>query len=130
MEASPRLEAEQSRKDLARAVTALFEKWHLDDDEQLTLLGLDRTSRNALPQYRSGERALPNNPDMPERVGHLLRIHGGLRLLFPEDEAIRFGWVKMRNRALAGRTALDVMLSEGLVGITRVARLVDAHRSR
>src|SRR5690606_34023212 len=130
MEDSPRLDAEQTRKDLARGVTALFEKWHLEDDEQLTFLGLDRNSRHELPEYRSGERALPNNADMLDRVTYLLGIHGGLRLLFPEDQATRFGWVKMRNRALDGRTALDVMLRQGLVGVALVARLVDAQRGR
>lgn len=130
MEDPPRLDAEQTRKDLARVVTAPFEKWHLEDEEQLALLGLDGKSRHVLSQYRSGECVLPNNPDTLDRVTYLLGIHGGLRLLFPEGEAIRFGWVRMRNRALDGRTALDVMLREGLVGVARVARLVDAQRGR
>ena len=33
----------------------------------------------------------------------LLGIHKGLRLLFPEDEAVRWSWVKRRNAALAGQ---------------------------
>lgn len=130
MEDSPRLNEEQTRKDLARVITALFEKWHLEDEEQLTLLGLDRKSCHVLPQYRSGERALPNNPDTLGRVSYLLGIHRGLRLLFPEDQASRFGWVKMRNRAFDGCTALDVMLREGPDGVARVARLVDAQLGR
>lgn len=57
-------------------------------------------------------------------------LHAGLRLLFPEHEAIRFGWLKMHNQSLDGRTPLDVMLSEGLVGIARNARFVNFQGGR
>lgn len=128
MEAS--LHAEQTRRDLARTVTSLFDKWGLEGEQQLQLLGMHGKGPEACAAYRAGQRALPDEPETLDRVGYLLRIHAGLRLLFPEDDAIRFGWVKMRNQVLDGRTPLDVMLSEGLVGVARIARLVDFQRER
>ena len=124
------LQSDQTRKDLSRTVAALFEKWELSAEEQLILLGMSPESRKVLPQYRRGERALPNAPDTLARVGYLLGIHKGLRLLFPESEALRFGWVKLRNRVLEGHTPLEVMLTDGLLGVARIARFIDFQRGQ
>lgn len=124
------LHSDQARKDLARTVAALFEKWELSAEEQLCLLGMSPESRKVLPQYRRGERALPNTPDTLARVGYLLGVHKGLRLLFPESEVLRFGWVKLRNRVLDGQTPLEVMLGDGLLGVARIARFVDFQRGQ
>lgn len=126
----PDLQEESARRDLARVVSALFERWKLDGISQLQLLGLSPESRKLLPRYRAGERALPVQRDILDRAGFLLGIHKGLRFLFPEDEALRFDWVHRRNAALDHATPLDVMLRDGLIGIARVARLVDFQRGR
>ena len=123
-------QGEQARKDLARVVSALFERWRLDGVAQLQLLGLSPESRKLLPRYRAGERALPAQRDILDRAGFLLGIHKGLRFLFPEDETLRYGWVQRRNAALDHMTPLDVMRRDGLIGIARVARLVDFQRGR
>jgi hypothetical protein len=124
------LTSEEARRDLARIVAALFERWRLDTEVQMQLLGMSPKSRTQLPKYRTGERALPASRDTLDRAGYLLGIHKGLRLLFPEDEELRFSWVHRRNRALEGATPLEVMLHDGLLGIARVARLIDFQRGR
>lgn len=118
------------RHDLARVVAALLEKWRLPTEAQLALLGLSPESRKLLPQFRRGERALPNTRDTLDRAGYLLGIHKALRLLFPEDETLRYGWVRRRNRMLGGQEPLQVMLDEGLVGLARIARFVDFQRGQ
>lgn len=118
------------RRELAKVIGALFERWNLDAETQTNLLGLSPSSRKLLPRYRRGEAALPAGRDVRDRVGYLLGIHKGLRLLFPHNEALRFGWVARRNAMLEGRTPLDVMTDEGLIGIARVARLVDFQRGQ
>lgn len=125
---SPDLAADATRRDLARVVAALFARWELPGDTQLSLLGLSPESRKLLAQYRRGERALPNTRDTLDRAGYLLGIHKGLRLLFPEDPVLRYGWIKRRNGLLGDRAPLEVMLEEGLVGLARVARFVDFQR--
>lgn len=126
----PALADDATRRDLARVLAALFAKWELPGDVQLALLGLSPESRKLLPQYRRGERALPNTRDTLDRAGYLLGIHKGLRLLFPDDAALRYAWVTRRNRLLGERTPLEVMLDEGLVGLARVARFVDFQRGQ
>lgn len=127
---SPDLAADATRRDLARVLAALFAKWELPGDTQLALLGLSPESRKLLTQYRRGERALPNTRDTLDRAGYLLGIHKGLRLLFPEDPALRYGWIKRRNALLGDRPPLDVMLADGLVGLARIARFVDFQRGQ
>ena len=127
---SPDLAADATRRDLARVLAALFAKWELPGDTQLALLGLSPESRKLLAQYRRGERALPNTRDTLDRAGYLLGIHKGLRLLFPEDPALRYGWIKRRNALLGDRPPLDVMLADGLVGLARIARFVDFQRGQ
>jgi hypothetical protein len=124
------LAADQPRRDLARVIAALFSRWELDASEQLQLLGLSTESRKLLPKYRAGERALPAQRDILDRAGYLLGIHKGLRFLFPEDEALRYDWVRRRNAALDHASPLEVMLRDGLIGIARIARLVDFQRGR
>ncbi len=124
------LRDEAVRRDLARTIAALFEKWQLGTDEQMNLLGMSAESRKVLKPYLRGERALPDSRDTLDRVGYLLGIHKGLRLLFPEDEVLRYDWVKRRNQALDERRPLDVMIEQGLIGIARVARLVDFQRGQ
>lgn len=126
----PDLAADATRRDLARVVAALFARWELPGDTQLALLGLSPESRKLLAQYRRGERALPNTRDTLDRAGYLLGIHKGLRLLFPEDPALRYGWIRRRNGLLGDRTPLDVMLADGLVGLARIARFVDFQRGQ
>lgn len=127
---APELSSEADRRDLARVVGALFERWGLDTDLQMQLLGMSPKSRKQLPRYRAGEHPLPASRDTLDRAGFLLGIHKGLRLLFPEDETLRFSWVHRRNRALDGATPLEVMVRDGLLGIARVARLIDFQRGR
>lgn len=124
----PDLVNDQTRKDLARIVAKLFERWGLNNEEQLALLGLSKESRKLLPAYRRGERALPANRDTLDRAGYLMGIHKGLRLLYPRDEEIRFGWVRYPNALLGNQPPLEVMLKDGLVGLARVARFVDFQR--
>ena len=128
--AVPSLAEEGTRRDLARVVSALFAKWELPGEVQLSLLGMSPESRKVLAQYRRGERALPNSRDTLDRAGYLLGIHKGLRLLFPENAALRYRWVQVRNRMLDGRTPLQVMVEDGLVGVARIARFVDFQRGQ
>ena len=126
----PPLAEEQTRTDLARVLVALFDRWQLPTDSQLSLLGLSPESRKLLGLYRRGERGLPNQRDALDRAGYLVGIHKGLRLLFPENPQLRYSWVSRRNAVLEGRTPLEVMLDDGLVGLARVARLIDFQRGQ
>ena len=118
------IESSEARKKLGRMVTRLFELWKLTTADQLELLGLSRTSRAQISRYRNGG-AVPSSRDMLDRIGWLLSIHKSLRLLYPRNENIRYTWIMRRNRILEDQRPLDIMKSQGLIGIARVARYLD-----
>lgn len=66
--------------------------------------------------------------DQYERVGHLLGIHKSLRLLFPGNRDVVYGWMKMRNRAFGGMTPVDAIRDYGFVGLLMVRTYLDRSR--
>lgn len=70
-----------------RMIDKLFEHWQLDDAQC-----------NALRKLRHDQSDL------------LLEIHARLRLLFPYDRDLAYGWVNLRNRAFGERTPLQVLI--------------------
>jgi hypothetical protein len=121
------LTTDDARRKQTALIMALFDRWKLTNEDQLNLLGLSTTSRAMLGKYRKGG-ALSLSRDMQDRVGWLLAIHKALRLLFPRNEALRYGWVKRRNKSLNNLAPLDLMKEEGLIGIAKVARYLDFQR--
>lgn len=114
-------------RDVTRVACTLLQKWALSPDQQLALLGIEAADVRHLPGYRTGERLLPSAPEVLRRAGHLFAIHRALRLLFPEDEELRFSWVQRRNQAFGGRAPIDIMIEEGAAGMVRVAAVLDQH---
>jgi hypothetical protein len=115
-------------RNLGRAVVALFQKWNLSEEQQLALLASGARDGTALYEYQVGERPLPGSPEVLQRVGHIMGIHASLRLLFPENEDLRFSWVRRRNRAFGGAAPIDIMLRDGADGIARVWAVLDQQR--
>ena len=115
-------------RNLGRSVVALFQKWNLTQEQQSALLGGGAHDGVALYEYEIGERPLPDCPEVLQRVGYMMGIHASLRLLFPENEEVRFSWIRRRNRAFGGSAPIDVMLRDGADGMARVLAVVDQQR--
>jgi len=127
---NPDVSSETERRNGAKLVYKLFERWGLDNNTRLNLLGMSATSRSVLSGYRDGTRALPASRDTLDRVGWLLAIHKALRLLYPRNEELRYSWVSRRNQAFDNLAPIEVMQEQGLIGIARVARYLDNYRGR
>lgn len=124
------LDNDETRRKLAPMLMKLFEHWELSQKSQTNLLGLSELSRSTLDKYRKGINPLPKSSDMLDRAGYLLAIHKALRLLYPKNPNIRYSWVNRRNRIFDNFTPLEVMQSEGIIGIARVARYLDYIRGQ
>lgn len=92
---------------LAKAIMRAFDEWRLANVDRQLLLGLDPNSRAALGRYAQG-RPLNNTRNLLDRVGHLLTIYRGLRILCPENPEICMGWLSSPNRCFDGKTPLDI----------------------
>ncbi|MDO6619701.1 antitoxin Xre-like helix-turn-helix domain-containing protein [Shewanella sp. 6_MG-2023] len=113
---------------LAKAVTKLFKYWGISQDAQCSLLGISPSSRKKIKSMEEGLVGIPTGRDSYERVGYLLAIHKALRLLYPQNPELLYGWVTMRNQKFDGRTPLEVMTEDGYLGIAKVSRYLDMNR--
>jgi len=115
-------EADLSR--VAQMFMSLFDHWNLSSKDQAFLLGLAPGNRGALGYYRKGA-CIGTTREEYERVGHLLGIHRSLRLLFPRNRDVAYGWIKMSNRAFGGMTPVDAIKEYGFAGLPIVHAYLD-----
>lgn len=106
-----------------RAALNLFAKWNLTDEQAAKLLDLP------LRSYRRWKVSGPGRLDRDgkARLSNLMGIHKALRYIFREQQRA-YAWIKRRNEAFGGRSALDIMLGGELTDLMRVRRYLDAER--
>jgi hypothetical protein len=111
----------ESKTVLVNMVFKLFGLWGLEPTDQLTLMGLDPAQTGLLDRLRSGEANMQETGDTLERVGWLLSIHRELRTIFPRNRDLVYQWATAKNQRYGGKTPLEIMKQEGLMGIKRIA---------
>ncbi len=119
--------SKDGRTALAKMVMKLFDHWRLSVQQQAAMLGLSEDSRMTILRYRKGS-PLADSRDLLDRVGTLLAIHRSLRVLFPRNRDVVYGWPLMQNRAFDGKTPVDVIREEGFLGLLTVKRYLDLQR--
>jgi len=117
----------EGRTALAGMVMRLFVHWDVSAQDQAALLGLSEGSRTTLARYRKGD-PLADNRDLLDRVGNLLSIHRSLRILFPRNRELVYGWPTAPNKAFNGKSPVDVIRDEGFLGLLTVRRYLDMQR--
>jgi hypothetical protein len=118
------LVTDEEARAMARATVNLFARWNLTDTDALTLLG--DLSPGTYARWKAGE-ATRIGRDLKARLSNLLGIHKALRMVFTEPER-GYAWIRRKNAAFGGRSALDVMLGGDLTDLMRVRRLLEAER--
>nr|WP_320050504.1 antitoxin Xre-like helix-turn-helix domain-containing protein [uncultured Desulfuromonas sp.] len=119
----------ETRRDLAKLITKLFEHWQLNNEDQAALLGLSPKSTNTLRRYRRGE-PLANNIDLLDRVGHLLGIHKSLRLLYPRNRNLAYQWIRLPNKKFDDKSPLEIMKDRRFRGLISISRYLDSMTSQ
>ena len=108
-----------------RTFFRLADAWNLSVAEQITVLGIARTT---LYQWKLGKVA-PLDRHLLERLSHLFGIYSALHILLPvaarADE-----WIRKPNAAplFGGRSALDRMLGGQVADLYVVRQYLDAQR--
>ena len=108
-----------------RTFWRLAEAWSLSAAEQMTLLGVGRTT---LYQWRQG-RFTALDRHVLERLSYLFGIHAALQTLLPEPERAA-QWLRKPNSAplFGGSSALDRMLGGQVADLFVVRQYLDAQR--
>ena len=121
------LESKKAQQTLTKAILRLFKHWKLSQEKQCELLGLSSGSRPRLKAMEQGG-VIPQGRDAQDRVGLILSIHKSLRLLYPHNKELLYSWIHRRNKLFDNLTPLEIMSEQGLLGIAKVARFLDAQR--
>ncbi|CAH7437186.1 conserved hypothetical protein [Vibrio chagasii] len=108
----------------------LFGYWNIPRSTQCSLLGIGLTNTNRLRAMERGIRGIPMGRDSQERINNLLAIHKCLRVLYPHNPEIRYGWVNMRNAKLCSRTPMEIMDAEGYIGIAKIRCFLNTNCQR
>lgn len=119
--------ADIDRTRVGKMLMNLFGYWKISTGEQLSLLGLPKDNRKAITQYRNGQ-PLSKDRDKLERAGMLLGIHKSLRLLFPHNRELAYGWMTQPNRAFKGATPVQLIDEQGMAGLYMVRTYLDVQR--
>ena len=108
-----------------RAFFRIAELWKLDANQQMTLLGVPRSTY--FHWKRKGARSL--SMDTLERISYILGIFRALEILLPKHEAAN-AWVRKPNAAapFGGQSALERMLSGRVADLYVVHQYLDAQR--
>jgi len=107
-----------------RGFTRIVELWGLDFDQQITLLGIPKST---FYKYRKTPATSRFSKDTLERVSYVLGIYKALAILLPRTEAAD-AWVKRPNDIFNGQSALDRMLRGNVADLYYVRHYLDAER--
>lgn len=119
--------SERNRTLLAKGMMGAFDVLELSPRERCLVLGLDEDNRTSLARYAAG-KPLAANRDQLDRAGHLAGIYKSLAILFAHNPEAIPSWMHSHNRAFEGRTPLEVIRDDGLVGLIFVRAYLDHAR--
>jgi len=113
------------RIELGRLVVNILDDWGIRAADQVNILALpEGTPTRMLRRYHE-ETPLPDDPDVMQRVEHLLGIADALRTTFPRNAQIGVLWLKQPCRRLRRRRPLDILVEDGLSGLINVRTHLD-----
>jgi uncharacterized protein (DUF2384 family) len=110
-----------------RAFFRVASLWHLDTQQERTLLGSPPSSTYF--KWKKDPQAANLSRDVLERISYVLGIFKALEILFP-DPARADAWLSRPNDAplFRGRSALDRMLGGNVSDLFVVRQYLDAQR--
>jgi hypothetical protein len=108
-----------------RTFWRLAQAWKLTTAEQITSLGVARTT---LYRWKRGAVG-PLDRHVLERLSYLFGIYGALQILLPVPERAN-AWLRKPNAArfLAGNSALDRMMGGQVADLFVIRQYLDAER--
>lgn len=119
---------EEERVQLTKGILGMLDEWGISGKDQLLLLGMEDAPAREIRQLREN-RPLPDNPEVMQRVEHLICIADALRTTYPFSKRMGKLWMNRPNRKFRQRTPLATMVEDGLVGLVSVRSYLDCSYS-
>ena len=116
--------SEEDRMELTRGVLAMLDDWGIESKDQLILLGLADAPVRELRQLKEN-RPLPDEPEVMQRIEHIINIADALRTTYPFSRRMGKLWMHKANRKFRQRTPIATMVEDGMVGLISVRSYLD-----
>lgn len=120
--------SEEERLELTRGILNMLDEWAIEAKDQLVLLGLDNVPAREVKRLRES-RPLPDEPEVMQRVEHLISIADALRTTYPFSKRMGRLWMHKPNRKFRQRTPVATMVEDGIVGLVSVRSYLDCSYS-
>ena len=114
----------EERLELTKGVLGMLDEWGVEGKDQLALLGLSDAPAREIRQLREN-RPLPDDPEVMQRVDHLISIADALRTTYPFSKRMGHLWMHKPNRKFRQRTPVATMVEDGIVGLISVRSYLD-----
>ncbi|HFD80902.1 MAG TPA: DUF2384 domain-containing protein [Gammaproteobacteria bacterium] len=116
--------SEEERLELTRGILNMLDDWGIAARDQLALLGMEDAPAREVKRLRES-RPLPDDPEIMQRVEHLICIADALRTTYPFSRRMGKLWMHKPNRKFRQRTPVATMVEDGMVGIISVRSYLD-----
>jgi len=120
--------SEEDRQELTRGILDMLDDWDIPAQDQLILLGLENVPAREVRRLRDS-RPLPDEPEIMQRVEHLISIADALRTTYPFSKRMGKLWMHKPNRKFRQRTPAATMVEDGIVGLISVRSYLDCSYS-
>ncbi len=116
---------DKAQSKLTFQLSQILENWHLEDLEQLKLLGLDGLIKpRHLHLYRRSNQSFDFDEQLAKRTKMILGINDSLDTTFPTNKEYGAIWLRRSVKKFKHKTPLELMLS-GDTGMMRVWHFLD-----
>jgi uncharacterized protein (DUF2384 family) len=115
----------EERIHLGRMVVNMLDEWGIKASDQMNILALPQGTPTRMLRRYHEDTPLPDEPEVMQRVEHLLGIADALRTTFPRNANIGLMWLKQPCRRLRRRRPMDIMIEDGLSGLITVRTHLD-----
>lgn len=110
---------------ITHVIMDTLDNWKVNAADQIKILDLPKgTKTRGLRRYHENT-PLPNEPNIMERIEHLLGIADALRTSFPSNYEMGTHWINKPHKRFENRSPLDTMIEDGLDGLMNVRANLD-----
>jgi len=115
----------EEKGQLASMIIQLLDTWEVNAGDQINLLSLpEKTPLRSIRKYRQCT-PFPDAKLLYERLEHIIGIAEALRTTYPRNANMGPQWMNKPHQRFGGRTAIRLMLEDGLKGLITVRAHLD-----
>jgi len=116
---------EDSNIELTLAVMHALDDWKLDGEQILSVMALpDNIKVRHLAQFRKS-RALPDTPEVNERLRHVIGIIDALSTSYPTNTRMSLFWMTRNSKKFQNRSPIQVIVEDDLEGLITIRKHLD-----